>query len=255
MSSFNLRARLHQGDLLVGSIISANAPDVAELMSLVGFDYLWIEGEHAPISMGDAQVLIQAIGGRCPAIVRIPENADVWIKKALDTGCDGLVVPQVKDAQEARRAVAAAYYPPLGSRSVGITRAQAYGTAFDEYVQTINDRLLLVLQIEHVTGVQNVDDIVHVPGIGAILVGPYDLSGSLGLLGQTDHPQVEAQIEAVRVACEHANIPVGIFAADVDTAKRYVDMGFHLICLAADTIFMFRAAFDAVSTLKGGHDV
>jgi 2-keto-3-deoxy-L-rhamnonate aldolase RhmA len=252
MSENNLKQRLQQGQTLVGSIVSANAPDVAELMSLVGFDYLWIECEHAPIELSDAQVLIQAIGGRCPVIVRIPENAEVWFKKALDTGCDGLVVPQVKTADEARRAVASTYYPPVGTRSVGITRAQGYGTTFADYVETINDRLLLVLQIEHVLGVENVDRIVSVPGIGAILVGPFDLSGSMGLLGQTTHPEVEARIETVRMACEKAGIPLGIFAVDAPTAKRYIEMGFRLICIAADTTFMFRGASEALHQTKGG---
>ena len=252
MSETNLKERLLQGEPIIGSIVSVNAPDVAELMSLVGFDYLWIEAEHAPIGFGDAQTLIQAIGGRCPAIIRIPENAEVWFKKALDTGCDGLVVPQVKTADEARRAVAHAYYPPIGTRSVGITRAQGYGTTFADYVETINDRLLLVLQIEHVIGVENVDEIVRVPGIGAILIGPFDLSGSLGLLGQTTHPEVESRIETVRIACEKAGVPLGIFAIDAPTAKRYIDKGFGLILLAADTAFMYRAASEALHEVKGG---
>jgi 2-keto-3-deoxy-L-rhamnonate aldolase RhmA len=254
MSQSNLKERLHRGEAIVGSIVSANAPDVAELMSLVGFDYLWIECEHAPIELGDAQVLIQAIGGRCPAIVRIPENAEVWFKKALDTGCDGLVVPQVKTADEARRAVASAYYPPFGTRSVGITRAQGYGTTFADYVETINDRLLLVLQIEHVLGVENIKEIVSVPGIGAILIGPFDLSGSLGLLGQTTHPEVEARIEIVRIACQQAGIPLGIFAIDAPTANRYIEKGFRLICLAADTTFMYRAASQALREVRGGNN-
>lgn len=252
MSQNDLKKRLRQGETIIGSIVSANAPDVAELMSLVGFDYLWIEAEHAPIGLGAAQVLIQAIGGRCPAIVRIPENAEVWFKKALDTGCDGLVVPQVKTANEARRAVASAYYPPMGNRSVGITRAQGYGTTFADYVETINERLLLVLQIEHALGVENVDEIVRVPGIGVILIGPFDLSGSLGLLGQITHPEVEAHIETVRIACEEAGVPLGIFAIDAQTARRYIDKGFRLICLSADTAFMYRAASEAFQELKGG---
>ena len=252
MSQPSLKEQLHRGDPVIGSIVSTNAPDAAEVMALVGFDYLWIEGEHSPMGFGDIQTLIQAIGGRCPAIVRIPENADVWFKKALDTGCDGLVVPQVNSADEARRAVASAFYPPLGTRSVGITRAQGYGTTFNEYVETINDRLLLVLQIEHVLGVENVDEIVSVPGIGALLVGPFDLSGSLGLLGQTTHPEVVARIETVRIACEKAGTPLGIFAVDASTAKRYIEQGFRLICLAADTTFMYRGASGALAEVKGG---
>jgi 2-dehydro-3-deoxyglucarate aldolase/4-hydroxy-2-oxoheptanedioate aldolase len=251
MQPVNLRERLQSAEPIIGSIVSVDSPDVAEVMSLVGFDYLWIEAEHAPLGFAEVQTLIQAIGGRCPSLVRIPDNAEVWFKKALDTGCDGLVVPQVKTADEARRAVKCAYYPPLGARSVGITRAQGYGTTFTEYVETINDRLLLVLQIEHATGVENVDEIVAVPGIGAILVGPFDLSGSLGLLGQTTHPEVEERIEAVRAACERAGVPVGIFAVDAATARRYIDRGFKLVCLSSDTSFMHRAATSALRETRG----
>ena len=242
--------QMQDGEPLIGSIVGVAAGDVAEVMSLVGFDYLWIEAEHAPMGFSEVQSLIQAVGGRCPTIVRIPENAEVWFKKALDTGCDGLVVPQVKTADEARCAVRNAFYPPRGERSVGITRAQGYGTSFDEYVETINERLLLVLQIEHVQGVGNVDEIVRVPGIGAILIGPFDLSGSLGLLGQTTHPEVEKHIETVRVACEKAGVPLGIFAVDAPTARRYIERGFRLIALAADTAFMAREASRALEEVR-----
>jgi len=251
MADKDLRERLWCGETLIGSIVSVASADVAEAMSLVGFDFLWIEAEHAPLSFTDVQMLIQAVGGQVPCLVRIPENAEVWFKKALDTGCDGLVVPQVKTADDARRAVRCAYYPPLGERSVGITRAQGYGATFSEYVETINDRLLLVLQVEHKTAVDNVEEISRVPGIGAILIGPFDLSGSLGLLGQTTHPEVESRIESVREACEKARIPLGIFAVDAPTASRYIDRGFRLITLATDMAFMQRGAEEALRAIRG----
>ncbi len=251
MSQGNLRERLERGETLIGSIVSAASPDVAEAMALVGFDFLWIEAEHAPLGFTEVQMLIQAVGGRVPCLVRIPENAEVWFKKALDTGCDGLVVPQVRTADDAQRAVRSAYYPPLGERSVGITRAQGYGATFAEYVETINDRLLLVLQVEHKTAVDNVEEIVCVPGIGAILVGPLDLSGSLGLLGQTTHPEVETRTETVREACERAGVPLGIFAVDAPTARRYIERGFRLITLASDLTFMQRAAGEALKAARG----
>ncbi len=247
----NLRERLGRGETLIGSIVSVSSSDVAEAMSLVGFDFLWIESEHSPLDFTDVQMLIQAVGGRVPCLVRIPENAEVWFKKALDTGCDGLVVPQVRTADEARRAVRWAYYPPLGERSVGITRAQGYGITFSEYVETINDRLLLVLQVEHKTAVDNVEEIVRVPGISAVLIGPFDLSGSLGLLGQTTHPEVESRIETVRAACEEAKVPLGIFAVDAPTARRYIERGFRLITCASDLTFMQRGAGEALRAIRG----
>ena len=248
----SLRERLQQGETLIGSIISVSSPDIAEVMALAGFDYLWIEGEHAPMGFPEIQTLIQAIGARCPSLVRIPENRNVWFKKALDTGCDGVIVPQVNSAGEAQHAIECALYPPEGRRSVGITRAQDYGASFDEYVRTINQRLLVVLQVEHVDGVDRIEEIVRVPGIGAILIGPYDLSGSLGLLGQTTHPDVETRIERVRTACAKAGVPLGIFAIDAETANRYIEQGFQLILLAADTALLMRRAREELDKARGG---
>lgn len=251
MGTTNLRERLRNDSPTIGTIVSAASCDVAEVMSLVGFDYLWIEAEHAPLGFSEVQRLIQAIGGRCPALVRIPENAEVWFKKALDTGCDGLVVPQIKTADDARRAVQCAYYPPRGARSVGITRAQGYGTTFTEYVETINDRLLLVLQIEHATAVENIEEIAAVDGIGALLVGPFDLSGSLNRLGDITHPDVENRIQRVRDVCCQAGVPLGIFAVDAVSARRYIAEGFRLIALAADTTFMYREAVRSLREARG----
>ena len=120
----NFKERLRKKETVIGSLITLGAAEVAEMMSLVGFDYLWIDIEHSPLDFTHAQRMIQAVGGRCPCIVRIPENREVWIKKALDMGCAGIVVPQVKTGEEARSAVRWSLYPPEGERSVGISRAQ-----------------------------------------------------------------------------------------------------------------------------------
>ena len=118
----DLKRRLHAGESVVGPLVTIGSTEVAEMLSMVGFDYLWIETEHAPTDFVLAQQMIQAAGGRCPCLVRIPEAKEVWVKKALDTGCDGIVVPQVRTAEEARQVVAWSLYPPQGRRSVGIKR-------------------------------------------------------------------------------------------------------------------------------------
>lgn len=246
----NFKTRLKNGDPLIGSLITLAATDVAEIMAHVGFDYLWLETEHAPSDFLQAQMLMQAVGGRCPCLVRIPENKEVWIKKALDIGCDGIVVPQVKSAAEARQAVEWSLYPPAGKRSVGISRAHTYGMAFQDYVSTINERLTIVLQVEHIDGVQNVASIVQVPGIDAILVGPFDLSGSLGLLGQITHPEVQAAIDEIKDHCEAANIPRGIFAVDAQAAKQALAKGFNLIALSMDSAYLWQAAKVALDDVR-----
>jgi 2-dehydro-3-deoxyglucarate aldolase/4-hydroxy-2-oxoheptanedioate aldolase len=246
----NLKERITQGEPLIGSLVTMGDADVAEVMARVGFDYLWIETEHAPMGLERAQSLLQAVGGRCPCLVRIPEKGEVWVKKALDTGCDGIVVPQIRSADEARQIVAWSLYPPAGQRSVGVSRAHGYGMAFQEYVDRVNDDLVIVLQAEHVEAVQNIESIVEVPGIDAVLVGPFDLSGSLGVLGQTDHPRVLEAIDMIRSHCQAAGMPLGIFAADTATAKRYLDQGFSLIALSMDAFFLWQSAREALTRVR-----
>ncbi len=251
MSDFNLKARLRNGDLLIGVLVTIPSADVADIMSRVGFDYLWLDAEHSPADFSQIHTMVQAAGGRSPCLVRVPENKEVWIKKALDTGCHGVVVPQVRSAEEARQAVEACLYPPAGQRSVGITRAHSYGMSFQDYVGAANDELAIVLQVEHALGVQAIESIASVPGVDAILVGPFDLSGSLNLLGQITHPEVQGAIEKVRRACQAARVPLGIFAVDVPSARSWIDKGFSLIALNTDAAFMWQSAKVALAEVRG----
>jgi 2-dehydro-3-deoxyglucarate aldolase/4-hydroxy-2-oxoheptanedioate aldolase len=246
----HLKERLRQHETLVGSLVTMPSLDVAEIMARVGFDYLWIETEHAPMDFVHAQSLIQAVGGRCPCLVRIPDKEEVWVKKALDVGCDGIVVPQIRSAQEAQQIVAWSLYPPDGRRSVGVSRAHGYGMAFRDYVERANEELVIVLQAEHVEAVEDIASIVEVAGIDAVLIGPYDLSGSLGVLGEIDHPLVLEAIDTIRHHCEAAAVPLGIFAADVAMARRYIEQGFTLIALGMDAFFLWRSAQEALGGVR-----
>jgi 2-dehydro-3-deoxyglucarate aldolase/4-hydroxy-2-oxoheptanedioate aldolase len=247
----NLKQRLAQPDPLIGTLVTLPSPDVAEILSRAGFDYLWIETEHAPMDVLQAQALIQAVGGRCPCLVRIPDREEVWVKKALDTVCDGIVVPQIRSADEARRIVDWSRYPPEGRRSVGVSRAHGYGMAFQDYVSRANEEVAIVLQAEHTDAVRNIESIAAVEDIDAVLIGPFDLSGSLGVLGQTDHRAVLDAIQTVRDACQAAGMPVGIFATDAVMAQRYIDQGFTLIALSMDAFFLWRGAQEALHALSG----
>jgi 2-dehydro-3-deoxyglucarate aldolase/4-hydroxy-2-oxoheptanedioate aldolase len=238
----DLKRRLRDKETAIGSLVTLPSPDIAEIMSLVGWDYLWIDTEHTPIDFAQAQSMLQAVGGRCPCIIRIPENKEVWIKKALDIGCDGIVIPQVKSRAEAQRVVDWSFYPPIGKRSVGVARAHDYGMSFEKYVKKVNEDLVIVLQIEHIDAVEDIDHILKVSGIDAILIGPLDLSGSLDLVGQTDHPQVQEAIERVRIKCGDAGMPLGIFTTDPASAKKRIQEGFSLIALNMDAGFLLQAA-------------
>jgi len=244
-------ARLRQGEVLLGPLVTLGSTDVAEILSQVGFDWLWFEMEHAPLGLSRVQEMIQAVGGRCPCLVRAPWNDAVWIKRVLDTGCDGIVIPQIRTAVEAREAIRACHYPPAGTRSVGIARAQGYGMSLQEHIEHAGERLTVVLQIEHADAVANIEAILEVPGIDAVLIGPYDLSGSMGLTGQVTHPEVQAAIEKVQAACRAREVPIGIFAADTAAARQRIESGFTLIALSVDTMYLWRAAKEAVAELHG----
>ena len=244
------KARL-RNDTLIGPILSLPCTDVADLLSRVGFDYLWIDLEHSPMDVTDAQILIQAAGRRCPCVIRVPEVSEAWIKKALDTGCDGIVIPQIRSAVEARAAVAWCRYPPQGRRGAAMTRAHGFGLSFTEYVAAANEELAIILQIEHIDAVNHIDEILQTPGVAALFVGPFDLSGSMGLLGQIAHPEVQAAINRVIAAGQAAGMPLGLFVVDGASASAAIARGFHMIALGTDSSFMLAAARAALAAARG----
>jgi 2-keto-3-deoxy-L-rhamnonate aldolase RhmA len=248
----SLKTRLKARESLIGPLVTIASPDVAEIMSLVGFDYLWIETEHAPADFVQAQMMIQAVGGRCPCLVRIPANDEVWIKKALDIGCNGIVVPQIRSAEEVKAVVEWCLYPPAGKRSVGISRAHNYGMSFQDYVQTANDELAIVVQVENAEAVQDIKAITQVPGVNAVFIGPFDLSGSLGVLGQITHSDVQEATKTVKRHCEKADVPLGIFAVDAPSAQHAIRDGFSLIALSMDSVFLWQSARAALDHVRSG---
>lgn len=184
------RARLLAGDRLIGTLISLPSPEVAELLAEVGFDWLFIDAEHGPFESAGALRLLQAVGARCASLVRVPAGEEVWIKKALDIGAAGVIIPQVNSAEQALRVVRHCKYPPFGTRGVGIARAHGYGLGFSDYVAEANDGLAVIVQAEHIEAVRDIAAIARVPGVNAVLIGPYDLSTSMGKPGQITDPEV-----------------------------------------------------------------
>jgi 2-keto-3-deoxy-L-rhamnonate aldolase RhmA len=236
------KERLKQKKPLIGTLLSLGLPSVAEMVSRCGYDWLWIDMEHSPLSLDQAQQLLQAKAGECSAFIRTPVNDEIWIKRILDIGADGIIVPQVKTVEEARYAVASAKYPPVGTRSAGVARANSYGMDFSYYSKEANDTLLVLLQIEHRDGVRNIDEILKVPGVDAIIIGPYDLSGSFGKLGQIDDAEVQAAIQTVHEACQKRGMPIGIFALLPEHGKKYLKLGYQLVSLGIDAHYLWTAA-------------
>jgi 2-keto-3-deoxy-L-rhamnonate aldolase RhmA len=232
---------IRSGDPVIGTLITTSSAENADVLAACGFDWLFLDCEHGALDAAQAQSILQVVGRRIPTIIRVPENAEVALKKTLDLGCEGVIVPMVNTGDDARRAVAAAKYPPLGSRSVGIARAHGYGAEFASYVAQANAHTSVIIQIEHVRAVENVQEILQVEGIDGVFIGPYDLSGSMNKLGDVTHPDVQAAIETARVACLQAGMPVGIFAMTTEAGVKAVQSGYAFVAVGIDTAMLATA--------------
>ena len=244
------RKRLLHGDVLVGSLITIASAEVAEIMVAVGFDWLFIDTEHSSFNADGAQKIMQAVGSGCPCVVRVPANEEVWIKKALDSGANGIIAPQINSAAEAEALVRMCKYPPEGTRGVGISRAHQYGLKFNEYMDQANNEIAVILQAETTQSLKNISEIVRVPGIDAIFIGPYDLSASLGKMGQLTDPEVKQAIAAITQACKAAGIRLGIFAATVKDIEPYLKQNFNLLAISTDGLLMAQKAKEIIQTLN-----
>ncbi|WP_298773519.1 aldolase/citrate lyase family protein [uncultured Shewanella sp.] len=246
--AFNFRRKLLAREKLVGTILSLPSPEVAEIYSLQGFDWLFLDLEHGLIDISDAQRIIQASG--VPCVVRCPANDEIWIKKCLDIGAEGIIIPQVKSPEDVHHLIQLSQYPPEGIRSVGIARAHGYGLNFADYVAQANQKIAKIIQIEHITAVDNITEILAVSGIDCVFIGPYDLSASMGLVGNIEHPDVVEAINKVTTKCMEANIPLGIFSSSTEGITDYIKLGYSLLAVGMDSLFLGHAASAVIKALK-----
>jgi 2-dehydro-3-deoxyglucarate aldolase/4-hydroxy-2-oxoheptanedioate aldolase len=235
---------------MIGTLLSMSAPQVAELIAMAGFDWVFIDMEHSAMSLESVQNAIQIMEGKILTIVRVPGNDEVWIKKILDTGCDGILVPMVNSADEAKKVVQASKYPPEGRRSVGLARAHKYGASFKEYVDNANKDILVMIQCEHKEAVRNFDDILKVRGIDSVFIGPYDLSASMGLTGQVSHPDVQASIMLVKEKCRKAGMPYGIYSSGTDDMILEIKTGCTFLLTGVDSNMLLNSYYDLLKKLK-----
>jgi 4-hydroxy-2-oxoheptanedioate aldolase len=244
----SLKKRMRAGELTFGAWISFSDQAAAEIMAGVGFDWVLIDTEHAPFSLESLACVLMAFNGRSTVpIVRVPWNDRVMIKQILDLGAGGILTPYICSVEEARQAVAACKYPPEGIRGFGPRRASDYYRQMEEYIRLANDAVICAIQIEHIDAVRQARKILAVPGIDVVLLGPMDLSGSLGLLGQLDHPQVVAAIEQVAAEGRSADLPVGIpVDAPLDVVAKWVAKGSQFVIVGEDHSLLRRAATEAL---------
>jgi 2-dehydro-3-deoxyglucarate aldolase len=183
-------------------------------------------------------------------VVRVPAIEDVWIKKVMDVGVAGLMIPQVNSALDAAAAVRRSKFPPLGVRGVGVARANRYGARLSEYLADANAHSAMIVQVEHIDAVRNVEQIMDTDGVDAIFIGPYDLSASMGKAGQIADPEVQDAIARVRRACLSRKFPMGIFAGDAEAARQALDQGFTLVAVGAEVTLLANVASQMVRTLR-----
>ena len=245
----SFRKRLNRGDLLVGPMVCLSAPEVVEILCSAGFDWLFLEAEHAPVSPQALQHMMIAARDT-PCVVRLPNHDEIWVKRVLDMGAAGVIVPQVNTAEQARNAVRFAKYAPVGQRGVGVSRAHGYGYAVVDYIARANDDTAVIVQAEHIDAVRNIEAITDVPGVDAVLIGPYDLSASMGKMGQVNDPEVVEAINVVARTAKRKNLKLGFFGVSADSVKPYIENGFTLIAAGVDTMLLGQAASQLCKTLK-----
>ncbi|MBI4582804.1 MAG: 4-hydroxy-3-methylbut-2-en-1-yl diphosphate synthase [Planctomycetes bacterium] len=245
------REKLASGRFCAGASITLSDPAVTEALGK-SVDFFWIDTEHTPLSLESLQAhLIAARAVGVPALVRVPASEVWFIKRVLDTGAQGLIVPQVRSAQEVRRVVEACRYQPLGDRGFGPRRAFEYGREdVDQYIQAANRDLFVAAQIENVDAYQDLDAILMISGLDSIVIGPYDLSASMGLLGKVTHPQVAEAIAAIIRKAREKGLFVGMgMGPDEDHALWAARLGVQWVQCGCDFGYLIKFAdqlFDRV---------
>ncbi len=245
-----LRTRLKNGETLLGTMATMPCIPSAEILSNIGFDWLFVDAEHGPFSNDSLLTLLSAIGDRTPTLVRTGGPDEVAIKQVLDMGATGIIAPQVNSTEQAADVVRFARYSPEGARGVGLGRAQGYGTQFQEYLKRAKEETTVVVQAEHRDAVDCIEKTVQIEGIDAILIGPYDLSASYGKMGQLDDPEVVDAIQHVTDVCLRAKMPIGIFGLSPEAVAPYVQKGFQLVVAGVDTLLLAAGAKQLHEDLK-----
>lgn len=253
MIQTNLKKMIKNNNITIGSWITLSHTCIAEIMANAGFDWLTVDMEHSAITLHEAQNLIQIIElcGVTP-LVRVSENNPNLIKRVMDIGAHGVIVPMVNTKEDAENAVSAVKYPPQGKRGVGLYRAQGYGTKFDEYKTWVKNESIVVVQIEHIKAVENLKSILSTKGVDAFIVGPYDLSGSLGIPGEFSHPSFIKAMKEIQKVSSSLKITSGyhIVAPKPELVKEKIDSGYRFIAYSVDFLFLGQMCRGGLNTIK-----
>lgn len=241
------------GTVQIGLWASLADSYAIEIVAAAGFDWLLIDGEHAPNDLRSVLAQLQAVAAY-PAhpVVRIPVGDAVLIKQYLDLGVQSLLIPMVETDEQARQLVAATQYSPRGTRGVATARASRWGAVAD-YFSRAGESICLLLQVETVRGLGNLDEILAVEGVDGVFVGPSDLAASMGRIGQPSHPEVMSAVERAIKKIVASGKAAGILTTDTALARAYIQSGVAFCAVGVDTIMLSQAARMLVRAFK--HDM
>ena len=236
-----------------GSWITIPHPAIAELLARAGYDWLNIDLEHSAIGLESAAELIRTIdlAGVRP-LVRVGSHDSNLIKRVMDAGAHGIIASTVNTPEQAAQIVAAVRYPPAGTRGVGLSRAQGYGDEFDTYYQWLNEESIVFVQIEQIEAVKNLKSILQVPGVDGFLIGPYDLSASLGVPGRFANPKMIEALADVKRAQEGTKTVAGVHIVQpvVSDALRKIEDGYRFIGFGVDFLFLQNSASEGLDAIQ-----
>ena len=241
-TSQELRAAVRDGRATVGTWLQFPSSDVAEILGASGYDWVAVDAEHGAFSRCQYPDLFRAIerGGALP-FVRLPEAGMLPIKAALDSGAQGLIFPMIESREQLDRAISLSLYPDIqGTRGVAYHRGNLFGSHFEDYRTGAAREICLVAQIEHVRAVEQIDAILEHPRLDAIMVGPYDLSGSMNITGQFDRPEFAEVMDRINSACKRHGAVMGTHVVQPDPAKlrECLDQGYRFIAYGMDSVFL-----------------
>ncbi len=241
MRTNHVKAKLRNGEPVLGAWLNHSTPQQARLLARLGFDWLLVDAEHGsynPTVVADMVASIADAGTSCAPLVRVPHNTVEWFKWALDAGAWGVIVPMVNTVEEAQQAVSWSKYPPLGARSIGGAFAPLAFGALDSasYARIANDEILVILQIESLPGLHNLNAILEVPGVDVAFVGPNDLHASLGLPPSNEgaEPEFVQALEQIKDSARQHNIALGIFTSGGNAAAQRIHEGFQMVSVTSD---------------------
>ena len=250
---YNLRKLLNSKSLALGSWITIGDNKVTEILSISGFDWLAVDLEHSTIDINKAGDLIRIISmNEITPLVRLTNLDENLIKRVMDAGAGGIIVPNIINRDQAIRSVSATRYPPIGCRGVGLDRAQSYGTRFKEYLNWQVDGPVVIAQIENIEAIENLEEIFNVNGLDGFLIGPYDLSCSMGIPGEFNNPEFIEILNKILDVGRKSGIAIGthIVEPDLNLLEDSIKKGYNFIAYSVDIRMLSEVAVKARRLVK-----